>query len=321
MGIFNFIAKKLKGGKHAKGTAQSVSGGCERDSRILHSIPAIREQALSDVRGISVLARACAAERGRDTGAVQEDPIRRESRALIAAAKSVGCYLDFASIPGTRYTIRSGESEVRMSQKERQYYKIKNPFAKLHLKRHPVAFVLFEHVAHNILFPESRLEFLGVTEDCHEARIVYRQGAVRSVVRPDDGQIQAALRAHGLLPEGRYEFGNASVFVTDVGEDGDNVLVDGDGRLCFIDPIIGFKFSLQEIVADTSALEAEIDQLVYKLYGLTEEEIAIVEGRGEKVKGGDEGEGCGAAKPRRCKARLPAAAIKALHSDDDEELE
>ena len=30
--------------------------------------------------------------------------------------------------------------------------------------------------------------------------------------------------------------------------------------------------------ADTSALEAEIDQLVYQLYGLTEDEIAIVEG-------------------------------------------
>jgi adenine-specific DNA-methyltransferase len=30
--------------------------------------------------------------------------------------------------------------------------------------------------------------------------------------------------------------------------------------------------------ANTSALEREIDQLVYKLYGLTEEEIAIVEG-------------------------------------------
>jgi len=29
---------------------------------------------------------------------------------------------------------------------------------------------------------------------------------------------------------------------------------------------------------DTAALEAEIDQLVYQLYGLTPEEIAIVEG-------------------------------------------
>jgi len=31
--------------------------------------------------------------------------------------------------------------------------------------------------------------------------------------------------------------------------------------------------------ADTSALEAEIDRLVYALYGLTDDEIAIVEGR------------------------------------------
>jgi hypothetical protein len=32
--------------------------------------------------------------------------------------------------------------------------------------------------------------------------------------------------------------------------------------------------------ADVSALEGEIDQLVYKLYGLTKEEIAVVEGKG-----------------------------------------
>ena len=31
--------------------------------------------------------------------------------------------------------------------------------------------------------------------------------------------------------------------------------------------------------ADTSALESTIDRLVYQLYGLTEEEIAIVEGK------------------------------------------
>jgi hypothetical protein len=31
--------------------------------------------------------------------------------------------------------------------------------------------------------------------------------------------------------------------------------------------------------ADVSALEAEIDVLVYRLYGLTDEEIAIVDGR------------------------------------------
>jgi hypothetical protein len=32
--------------------------------------------------------------------------------------------------------------------------------------------------------------------------------------------------------------------------------------------------------ADTSAHERQIDERVYKLYGLTEDEIAIVEGKG-----------------------------------------
>ncbi len=34
--------------------------------------------------------------------------------------------------------------------------------------------------------------------------------------------------------------------------------------------------------ADTSALEREIDKMVYELYGLTDEEIEIVEGRRQK---------------------------------------
>ncbi len=33
------------------------------------------------------------------------------------------------------------------------------------------------------------------------------------------------------------------------------------------------------MITDTSALEAEVDQMVYKLYDLTAEEIAIVEER------------------------------------------
>lgn len=205
------------------------------------------------------------------------DPICRESRALIAAAKSVGRFLNISEIPGSRYTIRTGESEVRFVQSDRQFYKIKNPFAKLHLKKHPPSFVLFEHIAHNILFPDCRLEFLGVTEGCHEARLVFRQCAVRSSLRPNDGQIAEALWQLGLVPEARYAFGNDAVFVTDVGQDGDNVLLDDSGILRFIDPIVGFKEPAQKMLADPSALEAEIDGIVYNLYGLTPEEREIVE--------------------------------------------
>ena len=47
----------------------------------------------------------------------------------------------------------------------------------------------------------------------------------------------------------------------------------------YVDRILAAK--KKDSNADTSALESEIDQLVYKLYGLTDDEIAIVEGRNE----------------------------------------
>ena len=57
----------------------------------------------------------------------------------------------------------------------------------------------------------------------------------------------------------------------------------------FIDQILAAKqqptsspFSKGELlVTDTSALERQIDEMVYKLYDLTQEEIAIVEGKGK----------------------------------------
>lgn len=68
--------------------------------------------------------------------------------------------------------------------------------------------------------------------------------------------------------------------------------------------------------ADTSALEAEIDQLVYKLYDLTPEEIATVEGGAKKEVGRASGEKP-AAKQRR--AAKPKTAVRMV--EDDENLE
>ena len=129
MSVFGHVIDFLKGGNLARGTENRVSGGHGRERRVLYPVSAVCEQALSDFRSIRVLAAACADERGRDTGALSPDPVCRESRALISAAKKVGCFIETKDVPGTRYTIRTGESEVRLVQKEGLYYKIKNPFA------------------------------------------------------------------------------------------------------------------------------------------------------------------------------------------------
>ena len=70
--------------------------------------------------------------------------------------------------------------------------------------------------------------------------------------------------------------------------------------------------------ADTSALEAEIDQMVYQLYGLTQEEIAIVEGSGQKSSASakatadkDDGEMDEAEKPKKKRGRKAQAALPA----------
>ena len=112
------IIKFLKGGEDARGTEIRVSGGngCER--RVVHPVSTICEQAISDFCGIRMLATACAYERSRDIGALSPNPICRESLALIAGAKKAGCFIEKKDVPGTRYTIRTGESEVRLVQKD-----------------------------------------------------------------------------------------------------------------------------------------------------------------------------------------------------------
>ncbi len=128
MGIFKSLVKLVKGGSHAEGTEERVSGRNGRERGIIHSFSSIRERAISDICGIRVLAAACADERSRDIGTLSPDKIRQESDVLIAAAKKTGHFMEAASVPGTRYTIRTGESEVRLVQREQIYYKIKNPY-------------------------------------------------------------------------------------------------------------------------------------------------------------------------------------------------
>ena len=246
--LLKHIINVLKGAVHANDTRESSSRGDGNDGRVFHPFTSVRERAFSDLRGIRMLEEALTNERSRDIGGEPSDPVLRESGCLIAAAKIANCLLEAKSVPGTRYSVRTGESEVRMVQREQMYYKIKNPFAKSHLKRHDIREVIYEHVIHNILFPETALQFLGVCEDGREARLIYSQKAVRTERRPTDEQIEKYLASLGLEREGRYEFGNEFLFVTDVGQDGDNVLLGDDDKLYFIDPIIGFKVPALELI-------------------------------------------------------------------------
>ena len=76
-----------------------------------------------------------------------------------------------------------------------------------------------------------------------------------------------------------------------------------------------------ELAKSSAANVTKIDQLVYKLYGLTEEEIAIVEGRGVRGAPALPVGGETVAKPSRRRTTRPATAADSSREEDDEDLE
>ena len=143
---------------------------------------------------------------------------------------------------------RTGESEVYWNRRESSFYKIKNPEAKRPLKKTGETDWVYEHVIHNILFPECAYELVGVTEVVGEIRVVLKQRAICTETFPTREQIESALAAKGLVKQDRYFYGDGVVSVTDVGEHGDNVLLGDDGRVYFIDPLIRLSRSAEETI-------------------------------------------------------------------------
>lgn len=180
---------------------------------------------------------------------------RAESERLVGLAKANGQFLgsDQKQSLGDKHPKGTGESEVYIDGATGTVYKVKDPYAKAPMKGdvQPEDAVL-EHLVHNKYFPETRYRFEGISEDFGDARIVLSQKYVDSVGQPTKEQIETALAEKGLLPEGKYTYGNDEVSVTDV--TGDNALFGADGKVYFIDPIINFKKPVQEILGDEPQL-------------------------------------------------------------------
>lgn len=167
-----------------------------------------------------------------------------ESARLIAIAKSRGLFVDRSewSKFGDRKRQPSGESIVFLDDREDVITKIRDPFAKSVIKSLHARDAIYEHLVHNILFPNSRSKFLGVGEVAGGVRFILRQRYLSDkYAAPSQRAIEAYLtQGLGLHVENRYYYANDFIAITDVSADSDNVLSDGE-HLYFIDPIIKFK--------------------------------------------------------------------------------
>jgi hypothetical protein len=150
---------------------------------------------------------------------------------------------------GDRKRLPSGESIVYLSPNQKNVIKIRNPFAKAAIKNLKKEDIIFEHLIHNILFPNTQYTFKGISEDLGELRIIYSQPYVpMNFIPPSQKQIDKyIINALGLKKEDAYFYGNDYLSITDVSADSDNVLVAMDGVFYFIDPIIRFKKRAWEI--------------------------------------------------------------------------
>lgn len=174
------------------------------------------------------------------------------SQRLVEIAQENGLFIPLADTKtlGEKYPGRTGESTVYIDEAASKVYKVKNPYAKSALKKVAPQDAIYEHIVHNLLFPEAPYKFEGISKDVDGVRIVLSQPFIENKGSASQSQIEQALAARGLYPDGRYSYGNDYVSVTDV--EGDNVILGEDGTVYFIDPIIKFKKPVAEIIEKLS---------------------------------------------------------------------
>ncbi len=96
--------------------------------------------------------------------------------------------------------------------------KVRDPFAKSAIKRHRAVDIIYEHLIHNLLFPETRYRLVGISEDVDGLRIILSQPYISDqFILPDKKLIDDYLMGGlGLRPENPYFYGNDYLSVTDI---------------------------------------------------------------------------------------------------------
>lgn len=209
--------------------------------------------------GIRVFEQGLGGEYSWSDADNERDLRKAVSQRLVEIAEENGLFIPLNDTKsfGEKYPNRTGESIVYINKKARKVYKVKNPYAKSAIKKVAPQDAIYEHIIHNLLFPETPYKFEGISKDVDGVRIVLSQPYIENDLRPTQEQIEQALAARGLTPDGRYSYGNDLVSVTDV--EGDNVILGDDGTVYFIDPIIKFKKPVEEIIEKLSERANTID--------------------------------------------------------------
>lgn len=130
-------------------------------------------QRVSGISDIQELVEGIHNEQRGNMPGVSRDAVRREDERLIAAGRAYGPFIERKDwdLYGKPNEKRSGESKVYYNAKNKIFIKFKDPFKATGWKNNSPSDANYEHVIHNLLFPNSRYKFLGISEDVDGVRI------------------------------------------------------------------------------------------------------------------------------------------------------
>ena len=225
------------------------------DSRKVSLNAASKLEVRGDLRDIRVLEEALASARRKhpfSLKGVGGPSIRAYqeylTEILLTQARQSGLYVDPTSIPslGDPISARTKESEVYVDYKQGKVFKVRNPFAESSRKKHSPSDILYEHIIHNIFFPDTRYTFVGVTDERGELRLVLSQQYVESIHKLSDKETEKAFERKGFQKKDVRLMENEFIEVTDAS--GQNALARADGSPAFIDPLISHKMPARQII-------------------------------------------------------------------------
>lgn len=237
---------------NGKGSERNQTADRENGSGVSED-KAERVSLRRDRSDIQVLEPEPYAIRRYDSGDGESDLQRRiareqESQRLIETAKKNGLYID----PDKWYTFgvhkpgNTMESEIYADIDNGRYVKFKDPFASESMTRNDPSDAIYQHLIHNIFFPEARYKFIGISEKNGDVRIVLAQDFVNSDRGATTEQSKSYLTNRGFSAVNDYKFENDDIVVTDLEEE--NLLIGDDGSYHPIDPIISNKKPAREII-------------------------------------------------------------------------
>lgn len=159
---------------------------------------------ISDGRGdIRVFEQGLGGKHSWSDADNERDLQREVSQRLVEIAEDNGLFIPLADTKnlGEKYQGRTGESTVYIDEAAGKVYKVKNPYAKSALKKVAPQDAIYEHIVHNLLFPEAPYKFEGISKDVDGVRIVLycivlSQPFINNEDSPSQSQIEQA-KANG----------------------------------------------------------------------------------------------------------------------------